>query len=225
MTQKEFVNLEKAMQEFDVQHEDAQKERRLLCLEAAIPVLIYLPIFVLLLFAADGILYTVIIWLIFGLLCTLPAWQWVDYARHRKRIEDRLKEIHPVVVRSTLSSKCEKELVKHEGSHYKRKRYLLRSYFTDDPREYQMGYWYEWHVLYFPEGRFSAPLNTFTWSKENAMSGKGLFRYAQPGDEFYLLIGQTWYGEPKREILLACPAKLFRWEESEISEADDQTNQ
>ena len=223
MTQKEYVNIERAMQELRARQDFALKERRMLAILPFAPFLIYIFVFIALLNASDDIISNVILWIIMGLLLALPAYHLIRYAVGKKKSQARLQEIQPIVVRSKLGSKHEQELVKHEGVHPipLRRRQTVFSYIEDDPREYKRGYWYDWFVLYFPEGRFVAPFKTFTWSKDYGMTGKGLFLYAQPGDEFYLLIGQSLQGKPKREVLLACPTKLFRWEESEISESGD----
>lgn len=222
MLQKEYINLDRVLGELQAQQDAAREEQKIVCVLSALPAPLYLFVFTVILSPVGSPLYTAIVWSVFALLCALPVWQWIAYTRSQKESEARMQALRPVVVRSKLSSKQEKELFKHEGSRYKKRRYRLSSYFEDDPREYQMGYWYDWYVLYFPEGRFVTPCNNFPWSEEYAMTDKGLFLHAQPGDEFYLLIGQTLGGKPKREILFAYPAKLFRWEESEIRESDEQ---
>lgn len=218
MTQKEYMNLERAMQELHARQDFAVKEHLMLAVIPFAPFLIYVFVFIALLNAVDDVLAKVVLWTIMGLLLALPAYHLIRYALAKKQSKQRLQEIQPVVVRSKLGSKHEQELVKHEGVHLVplRRRRTMFSYIEDDPREYKAGYWYDWFVLYFPEGRFVPPYKTFTWSKDFSMTNKGLFLYAEPGDEFYLLIGQSLQGKPKREILLACPAKLFRWEESEV---------
>lgn len=220
MTQKEYVNLERAMQELRARQDFALRERRMLAILPFAPFLIYIFIFIALLNAVDDIITKVILWSIMGLLLALPAYHLIHYAVAKKKSDKRLQEIQPIVVRSTLGSKHEQELVKHDSRYIKVRR-SLSSYFEADAREYQMGYWYEWYLLYFPEGRYSVHLDNFVWSKEHTMPGKGLFRYAEPGDEFYLLIAG--YGEPEQEILIACPAKLFRWEEAELTQTDENT--
>lgn len=222
MTQKEYVNIERAMQELRARQDFAAKERRLTAILVGIPALLYIPIFALIISMSESVLGNVLVGIILAAVLALPVGYFINWLLFRKKSQARLQEIQPVVVRSKLGSKHEQELVKHEGFHIApyRKRTMF-SYIEDDPREYKRGYWYDWFVLYFPEGRFVPPFKTFTWSKDYDMTGKGLFLYAQPGDEFYLLIGQSLQGKPKREVLLACPAKLFRWEESEISESSD----
>lgn len=226
MTQKEYVNLERAMQELYARQAFTLKELWLGGLIIATPALLYIPIFAVLLNVTEGTLSAVIVWSVLGLLIALPAGFLLHFALTRKKSSERMQEIQPVVMRSTLGSKHEKELVKHEGVYLvPSKRRTLIGSVENDSREYKRGYWYDQYVMYFPEGRFLPPFKSFTWSKEYAMTAKGLFLYAQPGDEFYLLIGQTWQGKPKREILLACPAKLFRWEETEISQSDKNENE
>lgn len=218
MTQKEYVNLERAMQELHARRNSILREPLALCIALTPLILMTLLVFVPLLNVAESVAGKAITCTVMGLVFSIPVILLIRYAVIRRKIDRRLQEVQPVIIRSTLGSKHEEELVKHEGVHFVpvRRRHTPFSYFEDDPREYKAGYWHDLNVLYFPEGRFVPPDRTFIWSKEYAMTAKGLFLYARPGDEFYLLIGQRLQGKPKREILLACPVKLFRWEESEV---------
>lgn len=220
MMQKEYINIEICMRDMYARREKDLKECLEACAAYAGLCLLYTVTVGFILFVIAEIPYAWIGYLILALPWFFPVRSFIGYVRYRKESELRLQEIHPTVIRTSLSSKQEKELVKHDSRYIKVRR-SLSSYFEADAREYQMGYWYEWYLLYFPEGRYSVHLDNFVWSKEHTMPGKGLFRYAEPGDEFYLLIAG--YGEPEQEILIACPAKLFRWEETELTQTDENT--
>lgn len=69
-------------------------------------------------------------------------------------------------------------------------------------------YTYHWEFLFSEHGVYTAKKDHATWNKTSRMSSRALYRSADAGDKFYLIL------DGQGKILLAYPCKYFRWQEN-----------